>query len=275
MSRTFKTPKGTELILGDIKGKPYLAVQYRIVWFREEHPDWGIESECLLATNDETRFKAVIKDPTGRILADGYKREDKKGFPDHYEKAQTGAIGRALGILGYGTAYAVELEEEDRLADSPAENKPKKIELPPNAHIESIEANDDSYNYLIQAGSLEGKLIGEIDHVLLSQKLEEAKKWLTTGSRDHALFQRIKDFAKHADNYLTQCGFNEEEPPHPVVIPPKGHKASSGVVARLIKAYQTAGTDAHKLNEMLGAEFNESFPTLTEATAKIMLDRLH
>lgn len=282
MSRTFKTPKGTELPLQDIKGKPYLGVQHRILWFREEHPDWTIESEPLVATNDETRFKAIIKNENGRILADGFKREDKKGFPDHYEKAQTGAIGRALGILGYGTAFALELEEGERLADAPVESKKKEgpkesisagTNIPQNAHRDPLEANDDSYHYLIGAGSLEGKLIGEVEQSVLYQKSKEAHKWLLTALTTHPMYNSIYDFVKHAENYLEQSGFDEEEVV-PEVIEAKGPKASASLVGKVIKGYQLKGIDAHKLNEMLGTEFNEGFPTLTEATAKTMLDRI-
>jgi hypothetical protein len=35
------------------------------------------------------------------------------------EKAETGAIGRALALIGYGTQFAPEMDEEDRIVDSP------------------------------------------------------------------------------------------------------------------------------------------------------------
>jgi hypothetical protein len=43
------------------------------------------------------------------------------GFPDYIEKAETGAIGRALAMCGYGTLQAPEFDEQDRLADMPVE----------------------------------------------------------------------------------------------------------------------------------------------------------
>lgn len=130
MSRTFKTPKGTELPLMDIKGKPYLSVQHRIMWFREDHPDWCIETNIIYYDPDHTIASALIKDSAGRILATGHKREDKQGFADHYEKAESGAIGRALGFLGYGTAFALDLEEGQRLADAPTNETEKKKDGP-------------------------------------------------------------------------------------------------------------------------------------------------
>jgi hypothetical protein len=268
--RTFVTPNSTELPLMDIKGKPYLAVQHRIMWFREEHPDWTVETEIVLTNEKETLARAIIRDSSGRVMSTGHKSETQKGFADHMEKAESGAVGRALGFLGYGTQFALELEEGERLVDSPVEAKVKPPkELPPNAHVEAIAANDDSYHYLIQAGSLEGRLIGEVETGVLAKKLEEAKAWLAKNGITHPMSQKIKEFAEHADNYLTQSGQEDVE-----MIEPKGPKASSGLVAKLIKGYQLKGIDAHKLNGMLASEFDEGFPNLTDGTAKVMLARL-
>ena len=119
---TFKTPKGTVLPLMDIKGKKYLQVAHRVVWFREEHNDWGIETEVKREEN-QTIGRAIIKDSSGRIIATATKFEDAKGFSDHTEKAETGAIGRALALCGYGTQFTTDLDEGERLADSPVEKK--------------------------------------------------------------------------------------------------------------------------------------------------------
>lgn len=125
--RTFKTKAGTELPLLDLRGKDYLQVAHRLVWMREEHPDWGIETGIELnADRTMTLATAYIRDATGRLLATAHKVEDQKGFPDHVEKAETGAVGRALAMCGYGTQFAPELEEGDRLADAPLPPAAKK-----------------------------------------------------------------------------------------------------------------------------------------------------
>lgn len=110
-----------------LKGKSYLEVKYRLVWFRDENPDWGISTD-IIKLDMEAKYaivKATITDPTGRVHAQGTKMEDIKGFGDFLEKAETGAIGRALGILGYGTQFAPEFDEivpgidNPRIVDSP------------------------------------------------------------------------------------------------------------------------------------------------------------
>jgi hypothetical protein len=57
----------------------------------------------------------------GTVIATARKKETEIGFPDYIEKAETGAIGRALAMCGYGTLQALECDEQDRLADAPVE----------------------------------------------------------------------------------------------------------------------------------------------------------
>lgn len=118
-----------------LKGKSYLEVKYRLVWFREENPDWGITTE-IVKLDMEAKYaivKATITDQHGRIIAQGTKMEDIKGFGDWLEKAETGAIGRALGICGYGTQFAPEFDEivpgveNPRIVDAPIETPKVKV----------------------------------------------------------------------------------------------------------------------------------------------------
>lgn len=125
---TFKTKKGTELPVMSLKGKDYLQVAHRLVWFREEREEWTIETSFLELNENFAIAKAIISDQTGRVKATAHKREDQKHFADYMEKAETGAIGRALALVGFGTQFAPELDEEDRVVDSPinASNEGKK-----------------------------------------------------------------------------------------------------------------------------------------------------
>jgi len=115
---SFKTPKGTTLPLLDLKGKSYLQVAHRLVWFREDHQDWSITTSVTY--NDTVSVaRAEIKDNSGHTIATAHKRETADGFFDFIEKSETGAIGRALALCGYGTQFTDDLEEGERLADSP------------------------------------------------------------------------------------------------------------------------------------------------------------
>lgn len=96
-----------------ISGKEYLEVKWRLVWLRSEHPEAHIVTELVSHGNSEAVFKASIRIPGG-AEATGWGSEDTQGFGDYLEKAETKAIGRALGALGYGTQFAEEFTESVR-----------------------------------------------------------------------------------------------------------------------------------------------------------------
>lgn len=129
-----KTPKGSTLPLLKLKGKDYLQVAHRLVWFNEEVSKFVMKTEFPHLTDEQTICRVTVTVmneqgvPTREVSAT--KRETKKDFPDHTEKAETGAIGRALALLGFGTQFALaDLDEGDRLADSPVVN-PKTFTTP-------------------------------------------------------------------------------------------------------------------------------------------------
>ena len=69
-------------------------------------------------------FRAIVKDGQGGT-ATGTKSEKAASFPDFIEKAETGAIGRALAALGYGTQFTGdEWDEAHRIVDSPVDRHP-------------------------------------------------------------------------------------------------------------------------------------------------------
>ncbi len=104
-------------------GRTYLPVSARIVWFRQEHPDWSIETEAVEINHEKQYaiFRARICDGDGKLMATGTKKEDVKGFGDYIEKSETGAVGRALALCGFGTQFSPDLDESTagRFADSP------------------------------------------------------------------------------------------------------------------------------------------------------------
>ncbi len=95
--------------LRDLKGNDYLDVKWRLVWLRSEHPDAIIRTE-LVKVDEKIGaiFKATIEIPGTGAVATGYGSEAPKDFGDFVEKAETKAIGRACGHLGYGTQFAGE-----------------------------------------------------------------------------------------------------------------------------------------------------------------------
>ena len=107
--------------LMDLKGKSYLQVMWRLVWFREDHPLWAIDTklEAFDKENGHAVVYAQILDENGVVKSAGHGSESMKDFRDYIEKAETKAVGRALAMLGYGTQFAPELDEGERIVDSP------------------------------------------------------------------------------------------------------------------------------------------------------------
>lgn len=146
ITRTFNPNDHVMQIKNRNGSADYLPVQWRLVWFREHCPDGSIETEMLhldldreteeegYTWNNETRrsekvikranglavFRAIVKNGKGGI-ATGTKSEKAASFPDYIEKAETGAIGRALAALGYGTQFAPDLDEQHRIVDAPVD----------------------------------------------------------------------------------------------------------------------------------------------------------
>ncbi len=52
-----------------------------------------------------------------------YGSESARDFPDYIEKASTKSLGRALLALGYGAAFAPEMDEGERIVDAPIERR--------------------------------------------------------------------------------------------------------------------------------------------------------
>ena len=164
---SFKTKKGTELPYLNLKGKDYLQVAHRLVWFREEHPNGKILTEAINLNENFAIFKATIELDNGNILGTAHGREDQKHFPDYMEKSETKAIGRALALCGFGTQFAPELEEGERLADAPIQRP--TYEASKN-YVKNI--NQDSVkntykivlkkeNYIVPMGKNKGKKLAQ------------------------------------------------------------------------------------------------------------------
>jgi hypothetical protein len=83
-------------------GALYLPVDMRIVLFRRDHPDWSIETELVRYDDRIVVVRAVVRDNSGVVRASAYASELVDAL-QALEKAETAAVGRALGFLGYST----------------------------------------------------------------------------------------------------------------------------------------------------------------------------
>lgn len=115
-----------------VSGKDYLEVKWRLVWFRDEHPNGSVATELL--EHEQGKYavmKATVSywlDVDGKrqyvASASGHGTEERSDFGDYLEKAETKALGRALAALGYGTQFCDDLDfgsTGQRVVDSPVQ----------------------------------------------------------------------------------------------------------------------------------------------------------
>jgi len=123
-----------------LKGKDYLEVKYRLVWFNETHPEGSIVTELVSHTialngKEDTSlavFKATVTfEVEGSLVyRTGYGMEERGDFGDYLEKAETKAIGRALAVSGFGTQFCDDLDfggSEGRVVDAPVARPVKGV----------------------------------------------------------------------------------------------------------------------------------------------------
>lgn len=108
----------------------YLNVAQRLVWFIRDQRAMiaaglattsfivNVEQVTLDREHGFAEFRAFVRDVLGNEATE-VGSESVKDFPDFIEKAATKAKGRALAALGYGTAFAPELDEGERIVDTP------------------------------------------------------------------------------------------------------------------------------------------------------------
>ncbi len=114
-------------------GQLYLQVRDRLIWLREEHPEAHIETHLvgyypengMWVVKAEISMWVILSDGSSQVATGtGLGQETEKDFPaGALEKAETKAIGRALATLGYGTQFALEMDEGN-LADTPVQHLP-------------------------------------------------------------------------------------------------------------------------------------------------------
>lgn len=100
----------------DIKGKEYAEVNQRIKAFRMVYPQGGISTDIIDMANGVVVMKATVTDESGCVLATGtaYEKENSSFInkTSYIENCETSAIGRALGIAGFGIDTSVASYEE-------------------------------------------------------------------------------------------------------------------------------------------------------------------
>ena len=106
----------------NIKGKEYITVNERLIFFRSQpqYKGWRISEEVVSLDDKEGLFKVTIINPDGFEMAVAHAQEyrdssyiNKTSF---VENGFTSALGRALGYLGIGIDTAIASADEVQTA---------------------------------------------------------------------------------------------------------------------------------------------------------------
>jgi hypothetical protein len=112
----------------NIKGKEYITVNERLIYFRSQpqYKGWRISEDVVSLDDKEGLFKVTIINPEGFEMAVAHAQEyrdssyiNKTSF---VENGFTSALGRALGYLGIGIDTAIASADEVQTA---VNNQPK------------------------------------------------------------------------------------------------------------------------------------------------------
>ena len=167
----------------DVKGKEYAEVNQRIKAFRSICPGGSIITEMLSNDNGVCVFKAVVSDENGMILGTGtaYEKESSSYInkTSYIENCETSAVGRALGMCGFGIDTSIASAEEVQNAILNQEPKQevkqevKQEQSPRKKLIARLNELNIDVNAYAKANNLNGKTDAETFMRLLKE-LENA-----------------------------------------------------------------------------------------------------
>ena len=196
----------------NIKGKEYVEVNERVIYFRQnfgtKEEMFGINTAIVEwdKENKEVITRAWITDPKDRTVASGLAHEsqhDKASFVNatsYVENCETSAIGRALAAMGIGIedAYA-SADEVNRAVEQQEAGKKKKTkdktddlikQMEPKLSLDNVKL--DLCNVFVESNQWTG--------AQLHQRTEMIENLTREDTTDMEEFD-IKDFAiAHPDN---------------------------------------------------------------------------
>ena len=156
----------------NIKGKEYAEVNQRIKAFRMVYPQGSIPTEIVSMENGIVIMKASVYTDDGRLLATGtaYEKENSTFInkTSYIENCETSAVGRALGMAGFGIDTSVASAEEVQNAIANQEEQNRKITEEQIKQIQKLVTNIDDMlvYYKVSSMKIEDMLYKDAEEVI-------------------------------------------------------------------------------------------------------------
>lgn len=161
----------------DVKGKEYVEVNQRIKAFRSICPGGSITTEMLSNENGVCVFRATVCDENMQILGTGtaYEKETSSFInkTSYIENCETSAVGRALGMCGFGIDTSIASAEEVQNAIKNQGEQPKKQMTPREQLIARLNELNINITAYAKAKGLDAKATDET-YLRLLKELENA-----------------------------------------------------------------------------------------------------
>ena len=161
----------------DVKGKEYAEVNQRIKAFRSICPGGAIVTEMLSNENGMCVFKATILDEEMRIIGTGtaYEKETSSYInkTSYIENCETSAVGRALGMCGFGIDTSIASAEE--VQNAILNQSPNKVqeEVKQKTPRQQLIARLNELNIDVNAYAKANNLNGKTDNETFMRLLKE------------------------------------------------------------------------------------------------------
>lgn len=140
----------------NIKGKDYVEVNERVLFFRKNFKDYKIKTELISNEKNNENihtcvFKAEILNDKNEIISTGFAYEKENSTfinkTSYIENCETSAVGRALGFLGIGIDTSIASAEEV----SNAINNQEKIEEQKEKETRIKKATQKQFDIVMEA----------------------------------------------------------------------------------------------------------------------------
>lgn len=160
----------------DVKDKPYVEVNQRIKAFRSICPGGAIITDMLSNENGVCVFRATIYDEEKNIIGTGtaYEKETSSFInkTSYIENCETSAVGRALGMCGFGIDTSIASAEEVANAiknqNEPPKQQPSKPKTPRQMLIAKLNELHIDVNTYAKEHGLNGQTDPDVFRQLLA-----------------------------------------------------------------------------------------------------------